>query len=273
MMVGRDLPEPPARGRPTDRPVLQLEGVSDGERLGPLDLVVRAGEIVGIAGVEGNGQTELVELLVGVRPCRSGRVVVAGRDLTAEPVGERLAHGIAHIAEDRHGAGVALGASLVENAILGYDGRAPLARRGWLSRKRSLHFTRDLVGRFDVRTASLAQSMATLSGGNQQKLVVGRELSRLPQLLIAAQPTRGLDIGATAFVHDQLAALRAGGAAVLLVSLDLAEVVAVSDRIVVLYGGRIAGEVRSAEADIDRLGAWMTGGAGAPAEAPAGVGA
>jgi general nucleoside transport system ATP-binding protein len=262
MMVGRDLPQPPVRDTSPGRPVLVLQGVTDGDHLEPVDLVVHAGEIVGIAGVEGNGQAELVELVLGVRKARGGRVILDARDVTRCSVEARLRSGLAHIAEDRHGAGVAEAMDLTHNAALGFHNTPPLARgHTWLSMRRSREFAASIVARFQVRAVNLSHPLSSLSGGNQQKLVVGREFTRHPSVMVAAQPTRGLDVGAAAFVHEELAELRRGGSGVLLVSLDLSEILELADRIVVLCAGRIAGQARPGEVDTSILGAWMTGGA------------
>ena len=273
MMVGRELPEPPERvGGPAsgDVPVLRLAAAGDGRRLGPIDLEVLAGEIVGVAGVEGNGQTELVEIVVGVRRCRAGSVHLGGTDVTRWSVRRRLATGVAHIAEDRHGAAVADGLDLAHNATLGFHSHPPFSWRGvWLSLVQMRRLARGLVSRFGVQAVAVTDPLRSLSGGNQQKLVVGRELSRGPELFVAAQPTRGLDVAAAAFVHSELAELRRRGAGVLLVSLELTEILALADRIVVMSGGQIAGETTPGEVDVTTLGSWMTGGATAASPEPA----
>jgi ABC-type uncharacterized transport system ATPase subunit len=252
----------PARPKVTTTEVLRLHAATDGDRVGPLDLEVRGGEIVGIAGVEGNGQTELIELLVGVRPCTSGVVFLGKQDITRWSVARRLDAGLAHIAEDRHAAAVALDLSLPDNCLLGYQDSARYAPRRWrVSWAEVDRLAQDVVRRHRVRTPSLRARIRELSGGNQQKLVVGREISRDPKVIIAAQPTRGLDIGATAFVHRELLDLRARGCAVLLVSLELSEVLALSDRVVVMHSGKVAGEGRPADLDTGTLGRWMTGAA------------
>ncbi|MCU1503999.1 MAG: transporter ATP-binding protein [Ilumatobacteraceae bacterium] len=262
-MVGRSLPDPPSRQHSAGVTVLELRGVADGHGLGPLDLVVRSGEIVGVAGVEGNGQTELIEAIVGVRRVRAGRIELDGTDVSRWSVRRRLAAGLAHIAEDRHAGAVALDMPLVDNCVLGSHDRPPFTRqRVRLVRREMTRFTREVIAHHQVRVPSLDATVGQLSGGNQQKLVVGREVSRAPRLLVAAQPTRGLDVGATAFVHGELAALRAAGCAVLLVSLDLTEVMALSDRIVVMRDGAIAGEARAEDTDVIQLGSWMTGAGG-----------
>jgi len=259
MMIGRDQPERPHRPGTPGAPVLTVRSLSGG-RLRPTDLTVRAGEIVGVAGVEGNGQAELVELVVGVRRPDTGTVELDGRDVTRVGAGGRLARGLAHIAEDRHAAAVAEQMSIAANATLGFTGQAPFAKgRWWLSARRMSRLADVLIRRHAVRAGEPSAPVASLSGGNQQKLVVGRELARAPRLMVAVQPTRGLDLGAAGAVHDALLALRDQGAGVLLVSLDLAEILAVSDRVVVLSGGRIVGETTAAAADLDELGVWMTG--------------
>lgn len=261
MMVGRELPEPPPHDTEAGEFVLKVRGVGDGERLGPLDLTIRAGEILGVAGVEGNGQTQLVELLVGVRRCRAGTIELDGTDITRWSVRRRLAAGLGHIAEDRHGAAIAEHLDLAHNALLGFDRVAPMvrARHTWLSLTAMRRFAAGLVRRYRIQAGAVTDAVSSLSGGNQQKLVVGRELSRAPKLFIAAQPTRGLDVGATSFVHNELAELRRSGAAILLVSLELNEILSLADRLVVMSGGRIAGEMGSAEVDTVTLGLWMTG--------------
>ena len=297
MMVGRALPQPPDRiqrpvegdasvlsaaaivggGAPSaeepaagDASVLRLSAAGDGRRLGPIDLEVRRGEIVGVAGVEGNGQTELVEMVVGVRRCRAGSLHLGGVDVTRWSVRRRLATGVAHIAEDRHGAAVADGLDLAHNAALGFQGRPPFSWRGlWLSLVQMRRLARGLVNRFGVQAVAVTHPLRSLSGGNQQKLVVGRELSRSPELFVAAQPTRGLDVAAAAFVHSELAELRRRGAGVLLVSLELTEILTLADRIVVMSGGQIAGETTPGEVDVTTLGRWMTGAAAADTPEPA----
>lgn len=261
LMVGRDLPPAPDRGGQPGPPILRAEAITDGHGLGPLDFAVHGGEILGIAGVEGNGQGELVELLLGIRSCASGRILLDNNDISRLSVERRFRSGIAHIAEDRHAAGMAMRMSLTDNATLGFQNQQPFARGPyWLSTRRMRLFAEAIVRRFDIRTSSVAASARSLSGGNQQKLVVGRELARQPLLMIASQPTRGLDVGATAFVHQELAALRSAGRSVLLVSLDLSEIMTLADRIVVLYAGQIVGETRPGDVDAETLGTWMTGG-------------
>lgn len=264
-MVGRELPRPPEHGGAAGDAILVVRGATDGSDLAPLDLEVRAGEIVGVAGVEGNGQGPLVELLLGVRRCVAGRIELGGVDISALPVARRLQAGIAHIAEDRHAAALVLSMPVAENSVLGFQRSRPFARGPfWLSPGQIARFARSIVQRFGVRTPSVRTAVGSLSGGNQQKLVVGRELAREPRLMIAAQPTRGLDIAASAFVHEELARMRTEGRAVLLVSLDLAEIMALADRIVVLSTGTVVGVAPAGEVDEETLGIWMTGTARAP---------
>jgi ABC-type uncharacterized transport system ATPase subunit len=259
-MVGRPLPAPPQRGGTLGDTVLRVEAAGNGARLGPVSFAVRGGEIVGVAGVEGNGQTELIELIVGTRRCRTGSIHLHGLDVTGASVRSRFHAGLAHIAEDRHAAAVALEASLADNCVLGSDDQEPFTRSPWKMRRAEMHrFASEIVKRYDVRVPSLNSTVDQLSGGNQQKLVVGREVARNPRLMIAAQPTRGLDVGATAFVHQELSNLRDAGCAVLLVSLDLTEIMAIADRILVMHRGRIVGEGRPGEIDDMQLGSWMTG--------------
>ena len=261
MMIGRERPEVPARTAVEGGIVLAVRGVADGERLGPLDLEVRAGEILAVVGVEGNGQSELIELLTGVRRARAGRILLDGADITSARTGARLARGIAHIPEDRHARGVADDMSVVDNASFGFVDGAPFARIGWLSKARRVRFANEIVAERNVRLPSAASPIGALSGGNQQKLVVGRELAHAPRIMIAGQPTRGLDIASTTAVHAALLDLRDSGAAVLLVSLDLSEVFRVADRLVVMRDGRIVGQTDIADADVERIGTWMSGAA------------
>lgn len=259
MMVGREvvLRVEKAPARPGEV-VLEVEGLEAPPRLKGVSFQVRAGEIVGIAGVEGNGQTELVEALAGLRPYR-GAVRLLGHPLPPRARGVRDL-GVSHIPEDRLSRGLVLDFSVKENAILGDQHRPPF--RGFLG------FLEDgamearaqaLVEAFDVRPRSTALPARRFSGGNQQKIVVGRELLRGPRLLIAAQPTRGVDVGAIEFIHHRLVEARDRGLAVLLVSADLAEVLSLADRILVMQGGRIAGEVTPEEATEERLGLLMAG--------------
>jgi ABC-type uncharacterized transport system ATPase subunit len=220
---------------------------------------VRAGEIVGIAGVDGNGQTELVEAITGLRKPEAGRIVAAGEDVTAEGSREALDAGVGHIPEDRQRRGLVLDFSLAENIALHDYREEPDSKWGWLYPKRLIARAVRLLKEFDVRGGGPKTPAASLSGGNQQKVILAREISRNPQILVAAQPTRGLDVGAIEFVHRRLVTERDEGRAILLVSFELDEVLSLSDRILVLYEGRVAGEYPPTVSE-DELGIAMTGG-------------
>ena len=266
MMVGRDVllrvDKPPAS--PTDV-VLELEDVrvEDDrglEQVRGVSLQVRAGEIVGIAGVDGNGQTELIEAITGLHKRKSGRIVVDGREMSqgASPLA-MLEAGIGHIPEDRHRYGLVLDFTLAENAALHDFRYPPDSRFGWLRPKVLAERTRRLIEEFDVRGGNPQTKARNLSGGNQQKLVAAREVDRDPRVLIAAQPTRGLDVGAIEYLHRRLVVERDAGRAILLVSLELEEVLSLSDRILVMYEGRIVAEHASGVTE-EEIGVEMLGG-------------
>jgi len=226
-------------------------------------LEVRAGEIVGLAGVEGNGQTELVEALTGLRPAEAGRIAVGGVDLTEASVRERLEAGVAHIPEDRQKRGLVLDYTLAENFILENHGSPPYCNRGFLDADAIAKQAERLIVAFDVRSGEGARSKVRgLSGGNQQKAIVGREIDRNPDLLIAVQPTRGLDVGSIEYIHKRLVEQRDRGKAVLLVSLELDEILDLSDRIAVISHGELVGVVEGG-ADENRIGLMMAGVKGA----------
>jgi len=233
-----------------DRGVLAVDG---------LDLTVRSAEIVGIAGVEGNGQTELVEVLAGVRSAERGSVRLGTETVEHLTPRQLTARGVARIPEDRHKHGLVLAHSLADNLVLTRFSRVPFARglRRMFDAIRRL--ASRLIAEFDVRAASIDARASTLSGGNQQKAVVARELAQPPRLLIAAQPTRGIDVGATELIHQRLVAARDGGAAILLVSAELDELLSLSDRIVVVYRGRVTADVDPAMTSTDDLGLLMAG--------------
>jgi simple sugar transport system ATP-binding protein len=271
LMVGREVLL--RVDKPAAKPgavVLAVRGfsVTTVEGAKPVDKVsfeVRAGEILGIAGVEGNGQTELIEALAGlVDPARmAGDVTLLGRSVNAIGVRKRRERGIAHIPEDRHRRGLLLEFGLDENAILGVHYRPPITTypgnvimdEGEI-RRRAV----DIIQRFDVRPPNPGLPARALSGGNQQKLIVGREFELHPTLLLVSQPTRGVDIGAIEFIHRQLVALRDAGCAILLVSAELEEVTSLSDRLLILHNGHIAGEVDPAVATPSEIGLLMTRG-------------
>jgi general nucleoside transport system ATP-binding protein len=219
---------------------------------------VRAGEIVGIAGVDGNGQSELIDALTGLRSVASGSITVHGDDLTRATAREALDAGMGHIPEDRHRRGLVLDFNLAENLVLHDYGKEPFSRLGWINPRRWFRWAAGLLREFDVRGGGPTTRGGSLSGGNQQKVVVAREVSRNPSVLIAAQPTRGLDVGAIEFVHRRLVEQRGAGKAVLLVSLELEEILSLSDRILVLYEGRIVAEFPP-DVSEEEVGIAMTG--------------
>jgi general nucleoside transport system ATP-binding protein len=229
------------------------------EAVSGVSLDVRAGEIVGLAGVDGNGQTELIDALTGLRRATAGSIAVGGRDVTQASVHELFEQGVGHIPEDRHRRGLVLDFSLAENLVLHDYAKPPYARRGFLDPGRIVESARKLLREFDVRGGTASTPASALSGGNQQKVVIAREVHRDPHVLIAAQPTRGLDVGAIEFVHRRLVEQRDAGKAVLLVSLELEEVLSLSDRILVIYEGRIVGEYDPSVTE-QELGLAMTGG-------------
>ena len=245
------------------RPLLQVDGLTlDAPGRPAVDGVsfaVRAGEIVGIAGVAGNGQTELVEIVAGLRAADAGTVRVDGRDVTTAGVAGSRVAGIAYVPEDRAHTGTALRASATDTLSMGFHRRAPLSRHGVLDRGAMRRRARDLIARFGVKIPGEATAVGTLSGGNLQKVVVARELDHEAAVLIAEQPTRGVDVGAIEFIHGQLVAERDKGRAVLLVSAELTEILALSDRVLVMYEGRVIAEVPGAEATETSLGLLMAG--------------
>ncbi|MGO1050853.1 ABC transporter ATP-binding protein [Crossiella sp. CA198] len=266
LMVGSELPSPETReSTVTDRPVLTLSEVrlcaAGGQRplLDHITLTVHAGEVLGIAGVEGNGQTELVEAVMGIRKIDSGSVTLDGEDITKTPTLARREAGIGYVPEDRHRQGLLLTQTLWANRILGYQTRRPVVRGRWLDIEGARADTRRIVEQFDVRTPGIEVPAAALSGGNQQKLVVGRELSGDPVLLIASHPTRGVDVGAQAVIWEQIRTARANGLAVLLVSADLDELIGLSDTIKVMSRGRLVADADPNVVTPEDLGAAMTG--------------
>jgi simple sugar transport system ATP-binding protein len=220
---------------------------------------VRAGEIVGIAGVDGNGQTELIDALAGLQRIESGTVTIAGRELSHASARDALDSGLGHIPEDRQRRGLVLEFSIAENIALHDYAKPPDARYGWLFPRRMIGRARRLIKDFDVRGGGPLTRAGGLSGGNQQKLVAAREIDRDPKVLIAAQPTRGLDVGAIEYLHRRLVTERDEGRAILLISLELEEIVSLSDRILVVYEGKIVGE-HMGEASEDEIGLEMLGG-------------
>ena len=268
MMVGADLPTPSADHSTVTDPV-QLQ-VRDLHLPGPgrpllddVSFTIHAGEVLGIAGVEGNGQAELVESVMGMRRLDGGSIVLKDADITGWPTRRRREAGIGYIPEDRHRHGLLLDAPLWENRVLGHQTRPPSARGQLIDRRAAQTDTERIVRTFDVRTPGVDVLARALSGGNQQKLIVGREMSGEPVLLVAAHPTRGVDVGAQAASWDHIRAARREGLAVLLVSADLDELIGLSDRIEVILRGRLVGEFDPRQVTPEQLGSAMTGAAGA----------
>ncbi|MFI6401109.1 ABC transporter ATP-binding protein [Streptomyces sp. NPDC050548] len=290
MMVGSELPTPEtAESTVTDQPVIEVKNLTvyaAGAALGPesepvggglvgdaavggdakrvlddVTFTIHAGEVMGIAGVEGNGQTELIDALIGLKNADSGTIAFLGEDITAWATRRRREHGIGYIPEDRHRHGLLLEAPLWENRILGHVTETPNAKGVWLDIKGAQADTRRIVEEYDVRTPGIDVTAASLSGGNQQKLIVGREMSHTPKFLIAAHPTRGVDVGAQAAIWDHVRAARREGLAVLLISADLDELIGLSDTLRVIYDGRLVADADPATVTPEELGSAMTGAA------------
>jgi simple sugar transport system ATP-binding protein len=266
MIVGRDVllrvekTDAEAAGTVLDVRELSVTG-RHGVNVKDVSFTVRAGEIVGIAGIEGNGQTELIECLAGLLPSTSGNIEFEGKDITRSTAREVKELGIAHIPEDRHRRGLLLNADLGENSILGVHYRPPIATAiGIMDSSAIMSRVTEIIENFDVRPPDPALSARSLSGGNQQKLIIGREFKLHPKLLLVSQPTRGVDIGAIEFIHRKLIELRDSGSAVLLVSAELEEVSALADRLLVIRDGKIAGEVDPRSTSVEEIGLMMTGG-------------
>ena len=225
-----------------------------------VSLEVRAGEIVCLAGIDGNGQTEFVYGLTGLEPLVSGKITLNGRDITNAPIRERSVSGVSHIPEDRHKHGLVLDYSLEDNIVLQRYFEPEFTKAGFLRRKNIREYADRLIEQYDIRSGQGPVTIArSMSGGNQQKAIVAREIDRDPQLLIAVQPTRGLDVGAIEYIHKQIVAARDAGKAVLLVSLEMDEVLDVSDRILVMYEGEIVGELNPKKTTAEEMGLYMAG--------------
>lgn len=268
MMVGRDVVLRIEKGAATCGDTvlavrdLTVAGDRGLEAVTGVTFDVCGGEIVAIAGVSGNGQTELIDALVGLRPPSAGSITLKGTDITRASARSSIEAGVSHIPEDRHRRGLVLQFDLAENLVLGDHRLAPYASRGIMKPRVVAEMARTRISDYDIRTPSEHVLASSMSGGNQQKVVVAREIGRNPELLVAAQPTRGLDVGAIEFVHGQILGEREAGKAVLLVSLELEEVLSLADRILVMYEGRIVREFTAEEADAETLGYYMTGGGG-----------
>ena len=274
LMVGREVLE--AIERPPFRPgavvlsVRQVEAMGDRgvPALRGVSLDIRSGEVLGVAGVAGNGQSELAQVVTGLRPTTAGSITVNGDDVTNRPPREVIRRHVAHIPEDRTGVGSAPDLSIADNLIMKSYHDAPIAR-GWVIDTGAVHrFADRLRERFDIAAPSVDTDARLLSGGNLQRLILAREITSDPTLMVAVQPTRGLDVGAIETVHRLLLAQREAGSATLLISEDLDEVMTLSDRIAVIYEGRIVGLFDAADADVTEIGLLMTGGASTPHAEP-----
>ena len=266
LMVGEDLPVPETSASTvTDEVILrvhdlEVEGSDTEVALDIGDLTIHAGEIVGIAGVEGNGQGELVETILGIRHPVGGSVELLGKDITADPVRSRREAGIGYIPEDRHRRGLLLDAPLWENAMLGHQSMRPFVKNGWwIDPESARRATEEIIERFDVRTPGTEVPAHALSGGNQQKLIVGRELAAENRILIAAHPTRGIDVGAQAAVWEELRSARRAGKGIILISADLEELIGLSDRLHVMLRGSLVADLDPNDVNPRELGAYMTG--------------
>jgi len=265
MMVGRPLgmqpPKKPVETKEVRLSLRDVEALNDRGRtaLRGVSFEVRAGEIVGLAGVSGNGQRTLAEVIAGLRPSTAGEVALGGRNITGQRPRQIMDLGLSYIPEERMKDGMIRDFNIAENIILREFDRPPYSRLGFLNRGTIQSNSRQLVKEFSVKTPSLETPAKNLSGGNIQKVILAREISRGPQVIVAAQPTRGLDIGATEYVHSRLLEQRELGTATLLISEDLDEILALSDRILVIFEGRIMGDVPRAEATAEKLGLMMAG--------------
>ena len=268
MMVGRDVEfavhkEP---SKPKD-PILVVEGMTVASKLHNnnavknISFTARAGEIVCIAGIDGNGQTELIYGLTGLEPLESGKITLCGQDITRAPIRQRSLLGMSHIPEDRHKHGLVLDYTLEDNMVLQrYFEPQFVSKAGFLKRKAIREYANRLIEQYDVRSGQGPVTVArSMSGGNQQKAIIAREIDKDPELLIAVQPTRGLDVGAIEYIHKQIVAQRDAGKAVLLVSLELDEVMSLSDRILVIYEGEIVGELDPKTTTAEEMGLYMAG--------------
>ena len=265
MMVGRDVAlQVKKKEASPQEEILRVEKLrvqNDRKQSAVRDVSfsIRAGEILGIAGVDGNGQTELVEALSGLRRQTAGKIYIKGIDITSEDCLGRRQHGISHIPADRMVFGVNRKCSIEENLMLSIYYKKPYCKSGFLCKKKIHEYAMDLVERFGIIAASVETKVGNMSGGNMQKVVVAREIADEPALLIAAQPTRGVDVGAIEFIHNEIIKLRDAGKAILLISMELDEVLSLSDRVLVFYEGEIVGEFENKNLNELELGLYMTG--------------
>lgn len=267
LMVGSELPTPDTTASTvTDEVMLSVTNLTlldEYERpsVNDVSLSIRKGEVLGIAGIEGNGQGELVDAIIGTAPIHEGAIALLGQDITNESVRHRREAGIGYIPQDRHREGLLLYAPLWENAALGHQTRPPFSKGMWMDRAGSRGRTEEIREAYDVRSPSVETSAQTLSGGNQQKLIVGREMMSDPSLLVAAHPTRGVDVGAQAEIWNYIRDARSKGLATLLISADLDELIGLSDTIVVMFHGKLVATLDPAEVTPRLLGSYMTGAA------------
>jgi general nucleoside transport system ATP-binding protein len=271
LMVGSELPTPEtAESTVQEAEVLRVDALTvtaaDGRKLlDDVSLRIRRGEVLGIAGVEGNGQAELVEAIMGMRQLQSGTVTLLGEDITHWPTRRRRVAGVGHIPDDRHRHGLLLNSPLWENRILGHQTEDAYVSGPWINRGAARKDTERIVRDYDVRTPGIDVLASSLSGGNQQKLIVGREMSGDPKVLIASHPTRGVDVGAQAAIWEHIREARRRGLAVLLISADLDELIGLSDTLRVILRGRLVAEADPQSVTPEQLGSAMTGAAGAQA--------
>jgi simple sugar transport system ATP-binding protein len=265
LMVGSELPTPETReSTVTDEVELDVQGLGVRAESGrwliqDVSFQIHRGEVAGIAGVEGNGQRELIAALVGVLPADTGRIALGGTDITEWETRDRREAGVGLIPEDRQKQGLLLPSPLWESAMLGHQSLPPFSKGMWTQKEGARQRTRQIVEDYDVRTPGVDTLTIALSGGNQQKLIVGREMVAGPRVLIAAHPTRGIDVGAQAAVWEQLRTARAEGLAVLLISADLEELIGLSDTLRVILRGRLVAELDPAQVTPEILGSYMTG--------------
>ncbi len=265
LMVGSELPTPETRESTVTDDVeldvdeVSVQGIGDRWLLERISFKVHRGEVVGVAGVEGNGQAELIDVVLGLQPVTTGAIRLEGEDLAHVGTRDRREAGIGYIPEDRHRRGMLMGSPLWENAMLGHQTQEPYAKGPWINRGAAKQRTEEILATYDVRAPNVDIAGYALSGGNQQKLIVGRELMAGARVLLANHPTRGVDVGAQAAVWDHLRDARKAGLATLLVSADLEELIGLSDRLLVMLRGRIVAELDPAKVTPEELGSYMTG--------------
>lgn len=267
LMVGRDvvLRVQKEEKRPGSEPVFSVKNLDVKNDKGfmavsGLNLEIKPGEIVGIAGVDGNGQSELAEAILGLRGGAAGSIFFKGEEISLLPTKKRIARQISYVPADRHKYGLVLPMKISENIVIGYHDKKPFCGRINLNHQEIDNHSRFLVSQFDIRTSGIAYPTETLSGGNQQKLIIAREFSREPEFLLISQPTRGVDVGAIEYIHNRILEMRSKDVAILLISLELEEIFSLSDRILVIYEGKIVKEVIPEDTTDKEVGFYMTGG-------------